>query len=150
MQETTEVNYPAVQFRIARPTARIKEVTKFYTKGLGLQVIYSFEGHNGYKGVMIGFPGLQYHLEFTQDDKHTECNAPTKDNLLVLYFDSPEKLNSVRSSLESLGYEPVAPENPYWEGKSWTYEDPEGWRVVLYDGVFGMSGDQLAKPEFSK
>lgn len=137
MQETTEANnYPAVQFRIARPTAMIEAVTEFYTKGLGLQVLYSFEGHDGYKGVMIGFPNLQYHLEFTQDDKHTECNAPTKDNLLVLYFDSPEKLTPVRRSLEELGYEPVAPENPYWEGKSWTYEDPEGWRVVLYNGVF--------------
>jgi catechol 2,3-dioxygenase-like lactoylglutathione lyase family enzyme len=150
MQELTGANnYPAVQFRIARPTARMEAVTEFYTRGLGLQVLYSFEGHNGYQGVMIGLPGLQYHLEFTQDDKHTECNAPTKENLLVLYFDSPEKLNSVRRSLEGLGYEPVTPENPYWEGRSWTYEDPEGWRVVLYDGVF-LSSRTSSKPEMKK
>jgi hypothetical protein len=31
----------------------------------------------------------------------------------------------------ALGYSPVEPENPYWSGKSVTFEDPDGWRVVL-------------------
>ena len=87
---------------------------------------------------MIGLPGLSYHLEFTQDEKGTQGKAPTKDNLLVLYFPSMEELNKIKRSLESLGHRPVAPENPYWQDKSWTYEDPEGWRVVLYDGLFLM------------
>jgi hypothetical protein len=25
----------------------------------------------------------------------------------------------------------VAPENPYWNGRGPTFEDPDGWRVVL-------------------
>jgi hypothetical protein len=29
------------------------------------------------------------------------------------------------------GYEPVEPENPYWAEKGLTFEDPDGWRVVL-------------------
>jgi hypothetical protein len=31
-------------------------------------------------------------------------------------------------------YQPVEPENPYWTGTSHTFEDPDGWRVVLYYG----------------
>jgi hypothetical protein len=35
----------------------------------------------------------------------------------------------------------IEPENPYWNGKSQTFEDPDGWRVVLYDGSpFGSRG----------
>jgi hypothetical protein len=35
----------------------------------------------------------------------------------------------------------IEPENPYWNGKSQTFEDPEAWRVVLYDGSpFGSRG----------
>ena len=30
-----------------------------------------------------------------------------------------------------MGILPVEPENPYWKDKSETYEDPDGWRVIL-------------------
>lgn len=136
--ELSNNNYPAVQFRIARPTNKIEEVTHFYTKGLGLKVLYQFEGHEGYRGVMIGLPELQYHLEFTQDDKGTPGTAPTKDNLLVLYFKTLAELNIIKDKLTALGHHPINPENPYWKDKGFTYEDPEGWRVVLYNGVFNV------------
>ncbi|WP_426129129.1 VOC family protein [Pararhizobium sp. PWRC1-1] len=29
------------------------------------------------------------------------------------------------------GHSPVEPENPYWAGRSFTYSDPDGWRVVI-------------------
>jgi hypothetical protein len=33
---------------------------------------------------------------------------------------------------------PVEPENPYWRKRGKTFEDPDGWRVVLYHGeAFG-------------
>jgi hypothetical protein len=37
----------------------------------------------------------------------------------------------VQARLEALGHRPVEPENPYWRDKSVTFEDPDGWRVVL-------------------
>src|SRR5260370_42410000 len=36
--------------------------------------------------------------------------------------------------LRDLEYAPVEPENPYWKEKSLTFEDPDGWRVVIYHG----------------
>ena len=54
------------QVRIARPTHQLDKVVAFYRDGLGLRELSRFEGHDGYDGVMLGLPGLTYHLEFTQ------------------------------------------------------------------------------------
>jgi uncharacterized glyoxalase superfamily protein PhnB len=126
----------AVQYRVARPTDRLNELVAFYTNGLGFAVIGSFSGHDGYDGVMLGCPGVLFHLEFTQHANGSPCPAPTNDNLLVLYFDTTEKYKAAIARMEGTGCAPVAPENSYWVGKSVTYEDPNGWRVVLFDGVF--------------
>jgi hypothetical protein len=34
------------------------------SSGLGLPEIGRFGGHAGYRGVLLGLPGLRYHLEF--------------------------------------------------------------------------------------
>ena len=41
--------------------------------------------------------------------------------------------------LVDLGCEPVGPENPYWAEKGFTFEDPDGWRVVLMNTA-GIKG----------
>ena len=126
----------AVQFRIARPTNQLEAIKKFYTEGLGLTVIGEFKGHQGYDGIMIGLPDKIHHLEFTQTVHDTEILTPTKENLLVFYYDNSEDYDEAIERLKKLNYIPVKPENPYWEGKSETYEDPDKWRIVLYNGVF--------------
>jgi len=122
---------PAVQFRIARPTDKLDEVVRFYRDGLGLEVIGSFEDHAGYTGVMLGLPEREYHLEFTTHTEGSPCPAPTKDNLLVFYVPDAEAIRSLTEHLNRLGYFEVEPENPYWKEKGKTFEDPDGWRVVL-------------------
>lgn len=129
----------AAQYRIARPTNNLQEIIAFYCDGIGLPIIGSFENHDGYDGVMIGLPGPEYHLEFTHHILGSPCAAPTKDNLLVLYFDQHSEYMEVSERLKSNGHLPVPPENPYWEGKSLTFEDPDGWWVVLFNGLFKAS-----------
>lgn len=120
------------QVRIARPTDKLQEVVRFYCQGLGLRKLGGFENHNGYDGVMVGLPGLGYHLEFTQHQHGSPCPAPTKDNLLVLYIPDKQSINTVVERLGSMGYPAVEPENPYWKDKgAITIEDPDGWRLVL-------------------
>lgn len=126
----------AVQFRIARPTKQLAAIKKFYTEGLGLPVIGEFKGHQGYDGVMIGLPDNRHHLEFTQTVFDTEILTPAKDNLLVFYYDNTDEYEKANMRLQEMNCFPVKPENPYWEGKSETYEDPDKWRIVLYNGVF--------------
>jgi hypothetical protein len=48
--------WPVAQIRIARPTARMEAVVRFYRDGLGLPILTTFSGHAGYSGVMLGLP----------------------------------------------------------------------------------------------
>lgn len=123
--------FPVAQIRVARPTNQLQRVLQFYRDGIGLQVIDAFEAHKGYSGVMLGLPGHRYHLEFTQHEHGTSSQAPSRDNLLVFYIPDKEAIAQVVKRLGALGYQPVPPENPYWDSQGVTFEDPEGWRVVL-------------------
>jgi catechol 2,3-dioxygenase-like lactoylglutathione lyase family enzyme len=131
MQNQWPAGVPVTEVRVARPTDRLDEVVRFYRDGLGLKQIGSFEGHAGYSGVMLGLPGRDYHLEFTHHEGGSPCPAPTRDNLLVLYIPDGHAIGKLAARLISLGHSPVEPENPYWEDKGVTFEDPDGWRVVL-------------------
>ncbi|MEP7246279.1 MAG: VOC family protein [Gammaproteobacteria bacterium] len=123
------------QVRIARPTNQLDRVIAFYRDGLGLPELYRFTAHDGYDGIMLGLPGAQYHLEFTQRVGDGPCLAPSKDNLIVLYIPDRGELERLRKRLEDQGYPSVTPENPYWLGQSVTIEDPDGWRIVLCSGT---------------
>jgi catechol 2,3-dioxygenase-like lactoylglutathione lyase family enzyme len=122
---------PVAQVRVARPTQRLAEVVRFYRDALGLVEVGSFEGHAGYDGVMLGLPGRDYHLEFTRHAGGSPCLAPSKDNLLVLYVADRAALARMVERLARHGHRPVPPENPYWAERGHTFEDPDGWRVVL-------------------
>lgn len=116
--------------RFARPTDRLDDVLRFYVEGLGLVRIGSFDEHAGYSGVMLGLPGEEVHLELTTHADGSPGTAPTRDNLLVLYLRDPEAIAAIERRMRALGHDPVKPENPYWE-HDLTFEDPDGWRVVL-------------------
>ena len=122
---------PVAQVRIARPTDHLAEVVRFYHDALGLEQIASFEGHAGYDGVMLALPGRRDHLEFTHHASGSPCPAPTKDNLLVFYVEDEGAFREMVARLRRHGHEALEPENPYWAQKGLTFEDPNGWRVVL-------------------
>jgi catechol 2,3-dioxygenase-like lactoylglutathione lyase family enzyme len=117
--------------RVARPTDHLEEVIRFYTEGIGLSILGSFEDHDGFDGVMLGLPGAAYHLEFTRKHGHSAGRAPTQDNLLVFYIsDKQEWLNAIER-MAAAGYKRVPSFNPYWDRLGQTYEDPDGYRVVI-------------------
>lgn len=122
----------AAQIRIARPTDRLDEVVAFYRDGLGLAEIGGFSDHDGYTGVMLGLPDAGLHLEFTSHADGSPGAAPSRDNLLVLYLGDRERRDRIAARLRALGGDPVGAENPFWdEVGALTFEDPDGWRVVL-------------------
>jgi len=117
--------------RVARPTDRLVEVVRFYSQGLGLRVLGSFRGHAGFDGVMLGRPGAPYHLEFTRQQERSAGRAPTEDHLLVFYLPDVEQWHQAIERMRSVGYQPVPSNNPYWDQFGRTFEDPDGYRVVL-------------------
>jgi len=120
-----------VQVRIARHTARLDAIVAFYRDGLGLTELYRFVNHEGYDGVMLGLPDKTHHLEFTQHLSGPAPSPPSGDDLLVLYIPDRAQLAALRERLERLGHRSVVPKNPYWLCDAVTFEDPDGWRVVL-------------------
>lgn len=117
--------------RVARPSDDLVAVMEFYRDGLGFDVLSQFRDHEGFDGVMLGHPGAAYHLEFTHRHGHAAGRAPTKDNLLVLYVPDQAEWSRAVRRLEDLGHRPVRAFNPYWDRDGRTFEDPDGYRVVL-------------------
>jgi len=119
------------KMRVARPTDDLESVARFYRDGLGFSELFRFEDHAGFDGVMLGLPGAPYHLEFTTARGHRAGRAPTADNLLVFYLPDAQQWDEAVARLKSAGYEPVASFNPYWDRDGLTFEDPDGYRIVL-------------------
>lgn len=117
--------------RVARPTDRLEAVVDFYTTGLGLHIIGHFEDHDDFDGVMLGIHGASYHLEFTRKRGHEVGRAPTEDHLLVFYLPDRAEWQRVIDRMRGAGHSPVASFNPYWDKLGITFEDPDGYRVVL-------------------
>lgn len=122
--------------RCARPTDRLEEVVRFYTEGLGLTVLGSFQDHEGFDGVMVGVAGATVHLEFTSKHGDVAGRAPTKDNLLAFYLPDSDEWRQAINRMEAAGYQAVRSFNPYWDRAGRTFEDPDGYRVVLQNAAW--------------
>jgi catechol 2,3-dioxygenase-like lactoylglutathione lyase family enzyme len=116
-----------MQLRVARHTERLDEVVGFYRDGIGLIEIGGFRDHDGYDGVFLAVPGTGAHLELTAGGRHSPP-APHPESLLVLYLGNTAAVNAAAARLD---VDPVSPANPYWAEHGWTFEDPDGFRVVL-------------------
>lgn len=122
--------------RVARPTDDIEALLPFYRDGLGFSVLYRFENHEGFDGVMLGGPGAPYHLEFTRARGHKAGRAPTQDNLLVFYIPDRQVWRAAVQRMADNGFGPVVAFNPYWDEHGVTFEDPDGYRVVLENAAW--------------
>ena len=130
------------KLRVARPTDHLEEVVRFYTEGLGLSRLDSFEDHQGFDGVMVGIPGAAYHLEFTRKRGKDAGAAPTEDNLLVFYLPDPDEWQDAVARMVTAGYPPVAAFNPYWDRAGRTFQDADGYRVVLQNAAWPAEAAQ--------
>jgi catechol 2,3-dioxygenase-like lactoylglutathione lyase family enzyme len=127
-----------VTIRFARPTDRMEAVVRFYEEGLGLERIGGFDDHAGYSGVILGLPGRDVQLEFLTHKNGSPGEAPSAENLLVLYLGDAATRDLASERLRALGGQEVAAENPWWDGLgAVTFADPDGWRVVLVPRAWG-------------
>ncbi|KAH8665953.1 glyoxalase/bleomycin resistance protein/dioxygenase [Tricladium varicosporioides] len=130
--------------RVARPTKDLKAIIKFYTQALDMKILSSFENHNGFDGVMLG-PKLEegvrcdWHLEFTfeHDNPTINCTPPSAENLLVFYEPDKETFEKKVKRVEEYGGVRVKSHNPWWDNGGATFQDPEGWRVVIFNECWG-------------
>ena len=137
--EEEDLGLRGAHLRIARPTDDLAPVVAFYRDALGFEVLASFEDHEGFDGVMLGHSGAGYHLELTHQQGHKVGKAPNEEHLLVFYLPELEAWQAALDRLKQHGHEPVPSNNPYWDGpgRGKTFEDPDGYRVVLVNGGWG-------------
>jgi hypothetical protein len=109
-----------------------------YCNGLGFAVLGRFQGHNGFDGVILGPAGGEYHLEFTCEKGHSAARAPTEENLLVFYVPDPDEWRMRCGCMHAAGFKSVASRNPYWDRQGRTFEDPDGYRVVIQQGNWSV------------
>lgn len=132
------------KLRVARPTDDIEALLPFYRDGLGLLVLGAFRDHDGFDGIMLGAPGAPYHFEFTRAHGHDAGRAPTPDNLIVFYHPDHHGWRDAVERMRRAGFEPVTAFNPYWDRSGATFEDPDGYRVVLQHGDWRPGPEPLA------
>ena len=129
--QTISAMHMQTHVRIARPVRELEKSVQMYCKGLGLVEIGRFADHDGFDGVMLGRLGLSYHFEFTYCRVHPVTPSPTAEDLIVFYLpDASEWESRCRSALDA-GFVEVKSFNPYWAKLGRTFEDVDGYRVVL-------------------
>lgn len=126
----------APKLRIARPTDDLEALLPFYRDGLGFQLLYQFEDHDGFDGMMLGMADAAYHFEFTTTRRHKAGRAPTRDNLVVLYLPDAGEWRDAVNRMEAAGFPAVLSFNPYWDRQGRTFEDPDGYRVVIQNAAW--------------
>ena len=120
-----------IVMRVGRPTDNLEGITKMYVEGLGFEVIGGFDGHGDFSGRMVGHPKHHYHLEFTTHSKEKARRAPSLENLLVFYIPNDSEYQNAIDRISSSGFKKVKSFNPYWREGAQTFEDLDGYRVVI-------------------
>jgi catechol 2,3-dioxygenase-like lactoylglutathione lyase family enzyme len=120
-----------MDLRIGRPVSDLERSAAMYREGLGLVELGRFQDHEGFDGVMLGRPDWSCHFEFTYCRSHPVKPAPTPEDLVVFYMPDRSEWERLCRSMRAAGFAEVAPFNPYWQRRGRTFEDNDGYRVVL-------------------
>lgn len=124
--------------RVARPTDHLSAIAEMYATGLDFTVLAQFHDHEGFDGIILGHPQQLYHLEFTTQRGHHVGKAPTQDHLLVFYLPDRDEWEASCARMLAAGFHRVPSYNPYWEAQGQTFEDLDGYRVVLQNAAWTL------------
>jgi catechol 2,3-dioxygenase-like lactoylglutathione lyase family enzyme len=122
--------------RIARPVSDLSRTKATYCAGLGLDVLGTFEDHDGFDGVMLGYPDADYHFEFTYCRTHPVAPQPTTEDLAVFYLPLVIDWQTACARMVAAGFKHVTSFNPYWDMRGRTFEDLDGYRIVLQNAAW--------------
>ena len=125
--------------RIARPVRNIALSTAMYTQGLALRKVGDFVDHDGFDGVMLEAPGKGFHFEFTHCRNNPITPHTTPEDLLVFYVPSQDDWKARCQAMLDAGFLEVEPYNPYWKQNGRTFQDADGYRVVIQQASWGGS-----------
>lgn len=125
-----------VKLRISRPTNHLQELITFYADGLGFEVLDRFDSQQGWDGVILGHRDWPYQFEYTsRRDDSVVPPSPTPEHFIVFCIPDDTEWQNRLKALYDIGYRQVTPPQLYADpGHCATFEDPDGYRLVLYRG----------------
>jgi len=86
---------------------------------------------------MLGRDDLPWHLEFTQCHFHPVAPSPSAEDLLVLYVPDQDGWATRCAKMDQAGFVRVKSFNPYWDRRGATFQDVDGYRVVIQQMRWG-------------
>lgn len=119
------------QLRIARPVTDLSATEAMYMQGLELEIIGEFKDHDGFDGIMLGSSAQDHHFEFTFCRIHPIQPSPTQEDLLVFYLPKAKEWEQRCARMLAAGFREVQSFNPYWAQSGRTFEDRDGYRLVI-------------------
>ncbi|MBN3817135.1 VOC family protein [Paraburkholderia sp. Se-20369] len=122
--------------RIARPVTDLALAERMYCDAFGLTVLTRFRDHDGFDGVILGREGMDYHFEFTHCRPHPIAPAPTPEDLIVFYLPDHEAWEAACARATAHGFVRVIAFNRYREVSGRTFEDLDGYRIVLQNAAW--------------
>jgi hypothetical protein len=117
-------------FRYARHTNDLNNLSSFYKEIFEFQILGVFNNHDGYNGVFIGKPTLDWHLEFTTSEEIVQHNF-SEDDCLVFYPQTEEEYAKILHNIENNKVKTIQHKNPYWNENGITFRDPDGFYIVI-------------------
>jgi catechol 2,3-dioxygenase-like lactoylglutathione lyase family enzyme len=121
----------SIHLRIARPVRDLRHAVAQYQQGLGLEELASFADHDGFDGTMLGLRDAEFHFEFTVCRRHPVTPQPTPEDLFVFYVPDHQAWTERCQAMRGAGFKEVESFNPYWSQQGCTFEDGDGYRVVI-------------------
>ena len=119
-----------MHFRYARHTIDLEKIKNFYTEVVGLDVLGSFQNHDGYDGIFLGYPSADWHLEFTTSN-HQPSQSFDEDDILVFYVHSRVEMQAVKSKIHQVNIRLETARNPYWQLNGIMISDPDGYKIAF-------------------
>ena len=119
-----------MEFRNARHTNNLKPIIEFYTHIIGLEVLFSFNNHNGYDGVFIGKPEHDWHLEFTVSEKKAK-HIFDEEDIMVFYPTEKKDYEQILEKINTGNIPILKAKNPFWDDNGIMIQDPDGFRIII-------------------
>ncbi|TCC96394.1 VOC family protein, partial [Pedobacter psychroterrae] len=118
-----------MKFRLARHTTDLNKIQGFYQAILGLDLLSSFNNHNGYDGIFLGKHNASWHLEFTISRE--EPNHITDEDDFLVFYVSSEEQKTIRKKCQDSNIPILKAKNPYWNQNGIVISDPDNYRIII-------------------
>jgi len=117
-------------FRYARHTTDLNKIEKFYTEIVGLEKLGSFQNHNNYDGLFLGYNNSNWHLEFTTSTEQPKSTFDD-DDILVFYINSEIEFKRIKKVIYQKNIHLETPKNPYWAENGIMITDPDNFKIIF-------------------